>query len=232
MEEGMMKQRKKRTSSGRQNLFLFMILSCVLLLGHETVPMRAHHASLPDLTVESDTLRLSIDFVRRAFRPTSCAAVEGCVSGIGTRKLMRFAVLTPNLGQTDLILGDPAENPDLFIYSPCHRHYHFEGYAVYELLKNDMERTRVLIGRKQAFCLLDSLPYTDEAGDSSGYDCDFQGITAGWADIYDNRLDCQWLDVTGVAAGNYLLRVTLNPEGRLAESDYTNNVAVVPVTIR
>jgi hypothetical protein len=38
--------------------------------------------------------------------------------------------------------------------------------------------------------------------------------------------------VTGVAAGNYLLRVTLNPEGRLAESDYTNNVAVVPVTIR
>jgi hypothetical protein len=48
-------------------------------------------------------------------------------------------------------------------------------------------------------------------------------------------LDCQWIDVTGVPPGNYLLRVTINggPNGShiFAESDYTDNIATVPVTI-
>ena len=67
------------------------------------------------------------------------------------------------------------------------------------------------------------------------YTCSNQGISVGWSDVYDASLDCQWIDVTGVAPGQYLLRVTINggPNGAhvFAESDYTDNVATVPVTI-
>ena len=43
------------------------------------------------------------------------------------------------------------------------------------------------------------------------YDCVFQGLSAGWADVYSSDLDCQWLDVTGVPEGDYLLRMEEAP---------------------
>jgi hypothetical protein len=53
----------------------------------------------------------------------------------------------------------------------------------------------------------------------------------GWADIYDSGLPGQWIDVTGVAPGNYTLEVTVNPDHILDEDDYTNNTVTVPVVI-
>jgi len=43
--------------------------------------------------------------------------------------------------------------------------------------------------------------------------------------------DCQWLDITDVAPGAYSLRVTINPDRVLTESNYDNNETTVPVTI-
>src|SRR5262249_31641191 len=63
------------------------------------------------------------------------------------------------------------------------------------------------------------------------YTCDFQGITAGCADVYSFDLGCQYLDVTGVPDGNYTLRVTVDPFGRIPELDETNNVATLAVTL-
>ena len=154
--------------------------------------------------------------------------VEGCVGGTGKRLLLRFDVATPNIGTADLILGRPEDHPEYFEYSPCHGHYHFSGYARYELLTT--VGANVVTGRKQAFCLEDVAPYLANAGPAK-FTCSYQGISVGWQDIYGSYLDCQWLDVTGVPAGNYLLRVTINPDGILTESDYSNNAATVPVTI-
>jgi len=226
-----MAHRKPSASVSPSILLVLTTLMCLLAFGERTFPVAAQKPE-PDLTIDGQVMRDTLDFVTRTFKPSDCAVIEGCVPTTGTRRLMRFNVLTPNIGDVDLVLGDPSLNPEFFEYSPCHRHYHFSGYAEYALLMNNMERTLVITGRKQAFCLLDSLPYTDDAGRSSGYNCRFQGITAGWADLYRKTLDCQWLDVTGVPPGNYLLRVTINPEHRLVESDDTNNVAIVPVTIR
>ena len=58
-----------------------------------------------------------------------------------------------------------------------------------------------------------------------------QGLHVGWEDVYPNDIDCQWVDITGVPAGNYLLKVAINTAGYLPESDYTNDTATVPVTI-
>ncbi len=89
----------------------------------------------------------------------------------------------------------------------------------------------VVTGRKQAFCVMDVAKYSANAGPSHGYTCWDQGLTVGWQDIYGKYLDCQWLDVTDVTPGDYYLRVTINPEANLTESDYTNNAAVVPVRV-
>jgi hypothetical protein len=171
----------------------------------------------------------SVDLRSRNFRPGDCAVVEGCVGGTGKRRLLRFDVVTPNIGAADVVLGPPQSRPDLFEYSPCHGHYHLHGYAEYALLAAD--GTTVVRGRKQAFCLLDSMKYDPAAGPSNGYTCGNQGITAGWADVYSKYLDCQWIDVTQVRPGTYQLRVQVNAAGVLTEADYANNTATIPVAI-
>src|SRR5262249_897158 len=92
--------------------------------------------NMPNITINADLLQSSVVFRREQFKPTDCAIVEGCVSGSGKRNLMKFDEQTPNIGTADLYLGNPTNNP-AFVYSPCHGHYHLEGYAVYELLNLD-----------------------------------------------------------------------------------------------
>jgi hypothetical protein len=91
--------------------------------------------------------------------------------------------------------------------------------------------TKAVAGRKQAFCFRDNVKYFSWGGSSRAYDCEHQGITAGWEDVYPRDLDCQWLDITGVPRGNYNLTVVVNPLRILRESNYSNNSATVPIFI-
>jgi len=181
---------------------------------------------LPDLTVSADTAAASLFISHQTFDANSCALQEGCVSGAGDRRLLNFSTQTPNLGQADVILGDPTQNPG-FQFAPCHGHYHFEGYARYELV--DATGAITATGHKQAFCLLDSQRISGDR--TPQFHCGFQGITAGWSDIYGAGLDCQWIDVTNVPAGQYQLRIAINPDHIISESDYSNNTISLPVTI-
>lgn len=87
-----------------------------------------------------------------------------------------------------------------------------------------------IAGLKSAFCWLDSQRVT---GNLPGkFHCGNQGITQGWSDVYSRSLDCQWIDITGLAAGNYQLRASVNDSQVLvAESDYTNNVSWVKIRV-
>ena len=182
---------------------------------------------LPDLTMLADAAASSIFINRETFPADSCSIVEGCVNGPGERRLLRFDTVTPNLGQIDLILGNPEETPG-FEPSECHGHRHFEGYANYELV--DATGSIIAAGHKQAFCLLDSYAVSPDAGPGR-FHCEFQGITRGWADVYGAGLDCQWVDITDVPPGDYFLRLTVNGDRVIAESNYDNNTVEVPVTI-
>jgi hypothetical protein len=119
-------------------------------------------------------------------------------------------------------------NP-LFEFALCHGHYHFKGFASYRLL--DAASQPVATGRKVSFCLLDVVRWDPDSATSHQFTCEHQGIQSGWADIYDAVLPGQWIDITGVPAGQYTLEVTMNPLQVLAEDDYTNNTATVPVVI-
>jgi hypothetical protein len=183
---------------------------------------------VPDLELDREKLIDSMKLSTSTFEADDCAIVEGCVAAPGERRLLRFATRTGNIGDGDLYMGKPEENPELFTYSDCHRHHHFEGYATYELL--DATGTVVLTGHKQAFCLMDYERYGEDAG-RARYNCNKQGISVDWADTYDAYLDCQWVDVTDVPAGDYQLRVSVNPLHIFPELSYENNVSTVPVTL-
>jgi len=47
-----------------------------------------------------------------------------------------------------------------------------------------------------------------------------------WLTNSNISLDCQWIDITDVPVGNYILRLHANPDLTVAETDYYNNVAV------
>jgi hypothetical protein len=59
------------------------------------------------------------------------------------------------------------------------------------------------------------------------------GISIGWADVYSRNLPGQWIDVTGLADGEYWLEVIANPYGpdRILESNYTNNTTRILVNL-
>jgi hypothetical protein len=86
-------------------------------------------------------------------------------------------------------------------------------------------------GLKMGFCLTDSLRWDPAANGTPKYNCSLQGIQKGWADVYGQFTTGQWIDITGVPAGYYTLEMTVNPQGVIQESDYSNNTARLPVTI-
>ena len=188
----------------------------------------------PDLTINEGRARIDLAVTTREFSPDSCelTAEEDCVLAPGTRTLLHFGVETPNVGTGDLVIGRPdPDNPQLE-FSACHDHYHLQGYASYRLV--DEAASEVAVGRKQAFCLLDTRRWdTDDptVSASARYHCEYQGIQRGWADVYHTRLPCQFIDVTGLPAGAYTLEIELNADRVVEELDHDNNRVSIPIEL-
>jgi hypothetical protein len=165
----------------------------------------------PDLAMDPQRFVAQMEIVDRNFEPTDCAIAEGVVGGSGYRRLLRFDTVVMNRGDGDLMVGDRSDpnNPyaPYFVFHSCHGHYHIRNFSTYELLT--LDRTLVVAGTKQGFCFEDSFKYED-GGKSAGYVCADQGITSGWGDWYYKQLVGQWIDITGVPEGQYIVRVTLN----------------------
>lgn len=189
---------------------------------------------LPDLTVNRARAEADLAIQVRNFSDGACELTEeeDCVLAPGDRTLLRFSTMTPNIGTADMFLGTPTPGNPQFVWSPCHEHYHFLGYAEYHLV--DAGGTDVATGHKQAFCLLDSDEYvTDDpsVSDNALYNCAYQGIQRGWADVYTATLPCQWIDVTDVPPGDYTLVIRINNGGTLPELRYDNNMVSIPLTL-
>ncbi len=187
---------------------------------------------LPDLELLADWTERDVWIDEIFFDEDSCALVEGCVLAPGLRRLLRFSVATANVGEADMVMGRPERNEDLFEYSECHEHHHFNGYAHYALRSQAGEL--IAPGHKQAFCLLDSgrLWEEDETVRAEPrFNCEFQGISRGWFDSYGSHLDCQWVDVTGVEPGPYTLDIQINPDAVIEELTLDNNNARLDVKV-
>jgi hypothetical protein len=184
-------------------------------------------AELPDLAPLEGRAAEALQVTERAFSAGGCALEEGCVVQAGVRRLLLFSTTIVNHGPGDVVLGRPGDSPHLFEWAPCHGHSHLIGFARYRLLHDD-GTAEAAEGHKQSFCLFDTTQVTPGAAPPR-FTCGFQGMSAGWADTYGAGLDCQWIDITGVAPGRYFVEVAINAERVIAESDYGNNVVRVPV---
>jgi Lysyl oxidase len=188
------------------------------------------NGGLPDLTIDPKRFASQMEIVDRFFDPIAdkCVFDEYAVGGPGYRRLLRFDTVIINGGDADLIVGDRADpnNPyaSWFYFAACHGHYHIRDFSQYLLLTPDEQL--VVAGQKQGFCFEDSFKYGDAK--SAGYDCHFQGITSGWGDWYYKQLAGQWIDITGVPEGDYIVRAVINKAATFAEglNLYPNSVDV------
>jgi hypothetical protein len=206
-----------------RKMLLLAGVTAVLMFGQRTNVARDYpiypNNGKPDLVMDPQRFVAQMEIVDRYFAPGDCAIQEEVVGGSGYRRLLRFDTVVMNRGDGDAIIGNRADpnNPysAWFVFNTCHGHYHLRDFSVYELYKLDGS-TLVTKGTKQGFCFEDSFKYED-GGKSNGYDCEYQGITTGWGDWYYKQLAGQWIDITGVPEGEYILRVKLNYGGMLDE---------------
>jgi hypothetical protein len=193
--------------------------------GNLTLRWAQASVPLPDLSVVGSAVNPAISTA--TFSPSSCAVVEGLIQA-GTRTIIRFSTETENSGTADLYFGNPANNP-LFVWAPCHAHYHFQNYMSYRL--RDANGQIVALGLKVGFCILDVFRWKSGSANNAKYTCSNQGIQVGWGDLYDSTLDGQWIDITGLPPGNYTIEIEANPQGIIQESNYANNITQVPISI-
>ena len=209
-----------------QILFLALAMAVPLYAG-DNKNNTPDLTGMPDLTVSADLGQQWV--VRVEDLPASfCSVEEGGVTP-GTHTLVRFTVTTPNIGNADLVLGDPnvhiAANDGLYEFATCHQHYHFKHYATYELV--DPSSGFVWKAAKRGFCMLDTDPnpaYLGEPAKTWQFrSCGAidipgnQGISHGWSDTYVFTLGGQYFVLDGgdgqppVPPGTYMLRITVNP---------------------
>ncbi|MEP7294843.1 MAG: lysyl oxidase family protein [Burkholderiales bacterium] len=167
----------------------------------------------PDIVVWGPAINPYI--TTETFASNACEIEEGTITA-GTKKLLRFTTQTRNIGTADLVLGNPATSP-LFQWGGCHGHYHFQSFAQYRLL--DATGSLVGTGKKVGFCLMDITRIDTSVNPSPRYTCSNQGIQAGWADVYSSNLSGQWIDITGLPAGQYILEITMDPLNIIDELD-------------
>jgi lysyl oxidase len=127
-----------------------------------------------------------------------------------------------------------------YVYSGDHDHWHLLGFDRYELRRAGNYRL-VAPDQKTGFCLGDryetdsSTTAPGEPGQAfyTGY-CGrtqtqllslVEGISPGYGDIYFANLEGQFVDVTGIPAGEYYLVHRVNADRKLAERDYGNDAA-------
>ena len=178
----------------------------------------------PDLWLLENELVNSL-YVDTLVNTDPCTINEGCLSGFGMRDVLRFTTWIKNIGNSDYYIGSPSSYPGQFDYDNCHQHYHYAGYARYDLY--DAQGNQLPVGFKNGFCVMD-LECMD--GGNQKYGCSNMGISAQCGDIYGASLDCQWIDVTDLDTGNYTLVTKVNWDGSPDalgnyELTYSNNFA-------
>lgn len=128
-----------------------------------------------------------------------------------------------------------------FVWHPTHDHWHFAGFSIYELwtlAPTGALDEIVSSSDKVSYCVIDTDIIDREnpnfAPRRGYYGCGkaLQGLSAGWGDTYKSFLDGQEIHLAGIEDGFYALKSTTNPDASLLEANYSNNAAVLYLSIQ
>jgi Lysyl oxidase len=133
-----------------------------------------------------------------------------------------------------------------YVVSPDHRHWHLLGFDRYQLRRAGTTEIAVR-DRKSGFCLGDRYRVTDRrlraapAAPRYTSRCGLaapgllgiqEGISVGYGDDYPANLEGQYLRLSGLTAGRYVLVHRVNGARQLRELDYRNNAAALLLQLR
>ncbi|XP_039907089.1 protein-lysine 6-oxidase-like [Simochromis diagramma] len=187
-----------------------------------------HQNGLPDLVPDPYYIQLATYVQRVPMYNLRCAAEENCLAtssrysqDYDTRVLLRFPQRVKNQGTADFL---PSKPRYAWEWHSCHNHFHsMDEFSLYELL-DSRTYSQVAEGHKASFCLEDT---SCDPGYYRRFACTShtQGLSPGCYDTYNADIDCQWIDITDVSPGKYILKVTVNPRQQVPESNFNNNIA-------
>ncbi|QSX77931.1 lysyl oxidase family protein [Agrilutibacter solisilvae] len=150
----------------------------------------------------------------------------------GSGKLRVYQVVYQSSGSPVLSFAGAFE------YHPAHDHMHFNDYALYSLQPLNAPGGSLRTGAKTTFCVMDTSPVNlalPRAPASPFYGrCgrDLQGMSVGWADTYGPELAGQEIDFSNNADGIYQLKVEVDPKKVIQETNESDNVSCVLLSLR
>jgi hypothetical protein len=206
-------------------------------------------ARLPDLVQELPS-DLEITVVGPPARPVYRLGFRSAISNIGRGPLTisgrRASADAATMTADQVVEHDGAPSKVVsdvgrlrYVVSPDHRHWHLLGFDRYQLRRAGRPAATIS-DRKTGFCLGDRYPVLDRHLGAAVHEpvyrsrCGLgerrlmgiqEGITVGYGDDYAATLEGQYLRLTGLSSGRYVLVHRVNVDRRLRELRYGNNAA-------
>jgi hypothetical protein len=173
------------------------------------------------------------------------------MEGLATDQQLRQRIYASNGTFEDMTV-------DSYEFHPAHAHFHYKNFGQAFLYRPRPDGTleKVRQSRKNGFCMIDvedtrfglddsGQPYKGEAPrtylfprcnaptehDQFGTSM-VNGISVGWADVYNWFLADQYIEISGVPDGVYVLETVANPAGTVHETTQADNTARVTIRLR
>jgi Bacterial Ig domain/Lysyl oxidase len=129
-----------------------------------------------------------------------------------------------------------------FVFDAAHGHFHFpfSTYGLYALNSDGSIGSPVALSTKIGFCINDSFIYDPSLPNAGALGnlgpctdpTSLRGLNIGAVDEYDQTDEGESISIAGVPDGTYWLRVVVDPNNYLAESDKSNNETDVKLAIQ
>ena len=141
-------------------------------------------------------------------------------------------------------VATPAE---MFYAGDGHNHWHVEDLQHWTLASVNDRATPLRSGAKRGFCFWDNYPYGSTEvhyHPSTTSACEMRddgtvpmGLSVGWGDEYPSSIAFQYIDITGLPNGEYVVTLEADlptrdaPAGEFVELDELNNTAWAVIRI-
>lgn len=137
------------------------------------------------------------------------------------------------------LVASPAE---MFYAGDGHDHWHVEDLQHWTIANVNDRATVLRRGAKTGFCFWDNYdylhsgpmvyhPYTTGACMRLGDGTVPMGLSVGWGDVYPSNIAFQYIDITGLPNGEYVVTLAVDLDHEFVEDHDDNNTAWATIMI-